>query len=62
MLERGEICLENVKFESKMKPSFQAAEAGGMGYVEVRDSDGLMILQVRGGSKSNMKKNQFWKD
>ena len=41
-----------------MKP---AEEVGGMGCVEVRESDGLMILEVCCGSKSN-KKNQFWKD
>ena len=59
MLEREEICLENDRFESKMNPRFLAEEVGGMGYVEVRESDGLMILEFCCGSKSNKKKNQF---
>ena len=62
MLEIEDICLENDKFESKMNPRFQAKELRGMGCVEVRESDGLMILEVCCGNKSNKKKNQFWKD
>ena len=46
MLEREEICLENVKFESKMNPRFLAEEVRGIGRVEARESDGLMILEV----------------
>ena len=59
MLEREEICLENDKFESKMNPKFIAEEVGGMECVEVRESDGLMILEVCCGSKSNKKKFSF---
>ena len=62
MLEREEICLENDKFESKMNSRFLAEEVGGMGCVDVRESDGLVILEVCCGSKYNKKKNQFWKD
>ena len=50
MLERENICLENDKFESKMNRRFLAEEEGGMGCVEVRKSDGLMILEVYCGS------------
>ena len=46
MLEREEICLEKEKLESKMNPMFQAEDVGGMGCVDGRESDGLMILQV----------------
>ena len=55
MLERKEICLENDKFESNMIPRFLAEEVEGMGCVEVRESDELMILEVCCGSKSNKK-------
>ena len=41
MLER-----EKDKLESKVNPKFLAEEVGGMGCVEGRESDGLMILQV----------------
>ena len=57
MLEREDICLENDKFESKMNRRFLAEEVEGMGCVEVRESDGLMILEVCCGSKSNKKKS-----
>ena len=50
MLEREEICLEKDKLESKMKPMFLAEEVGGMGCMECRESDGLMILNVCCGS------------
>ena len=56
MLERDEIGVKNDKFESKMNPRFLAEEVGGMGGVEVRESDGLMILEVCCGTKSNKKK------
>ena len=46
MLEREEICLESDKFESKINPRFLAEEVRGMGCVEVRESDGLIILEV----------------
>ena len=59
MLEREEICLENDKLESKMNPRFLAEEVGGMGCVKVRESYGLMILDVCCGSKSNKKKFSF---
>ena len=59
MLEREEIYLENDKFESKMNPRFLAEEVGEMCCVEVRKSDGLMILEVCCGSKSNKKKFSF---
>ena len=42
-----------------MNPMILAEEVGEMGCVEVRESDGLMILEVCCGSKSNKKKNQF---
>ena len=51
--------MDNDKFESKMKPRFLEEEVGGMGCVEVRESDGLMILEVCCGSKSNKKKISF---
>ena len=50
MLERENICLEKDKLESKMNRRFLAGEVGGMGCVEVRKSDGLMILEVCCGS------------
>ena len=59
MLERKEICLENDKSESKMNPRFLAKEMGGMGCVDVKESDGLMILEVCCGSKSIRKKISF---
>ena len=59
MLEREDIYLENDKFESKMNPRFLAEEVRGMECVEVRESDGLMILKVCCGSKSNKKKFSF---
>ena len=34
------------RLESKMKPRFLAEEVRGMGCVEGRESDGLMILEV----------------
>ena len=47
MLEREEICLKKIyKLESKMNPRLLAQEVGGMGCVEGKESDGLMILQV----------------
>ena len=59
MLEREEISLENDKFESKMNPRFLPEEVVEMGCVEVRESDGLMILEVYFGSKSNKNKFSF---
>ena len=50
MLERKEICLEKAKLESKMNPRFLAEEVAGMGCVEGKESDRLMILEVRCGS------------
>ena len=50
MLEREEICLEKDKLESKMNPRFLAEEVGGLGCVEGRKSDGLMILDFCCGS------------
>ena len=49
MLEREEICFERNK-ESEMNPRLLAQKVGGMGCVEGRESDGLMILQVCCGS------------
>ena len=60
MLERVYICLENDKFESMMNPRFLAEEVGGMGCVEVRKSDRLMILEVCCGSKFNKKKKSVF--
>ena len=51
--------MENDKLESKMNSRFLAEEVEGMGCVEVRESDGLMILEVCCGSKSNKKKFSF---
>ena len=51
--------MENDKFESKMNPRFLAEEVRRMGCVEVRESDGLMILEVCCGSKSNKKQISF---
>ena len=51
--------MENDKFESKMNPKFLAEEERGMGCVEVRESDGLMILEVCCGNKFNKKKFSF---
>ena len=42
--------MEKDKLESKMNPRFLAKEVGGMGCVELRESDGLMILEVFCGS------------
>ena len=50
MLEREDICLEKDKLESMMNPRFLAEELGGMGYIEWRKSDELMILEVCCGS------------
>ena len=44
MLEREDICLENDKLESEMKPRFLGEEVEGMGCVEESESDGLMIF------------------
>ena len=42
--------MEKDTLESKMNQRFLAEEVGGMGCVEVRESDGLMILEVYCGS------------
>ena len=44
MLERKEIFLGKDRLESKINPRFLVEEVGGMGCVEERESDGLMIL------------------
>ena len=41
-----EISLEKDRLESKMNPTFLAEDVGGMGYVEGRESDGWLILEV----------------
>ena len=46
MLKSEEICLEKEKFESKMNPRFLTEEVTGMGCVEERESDVLVILKV----------------
>ena len=38
------------KLKSKMNPRFLAEKVGGMGCVECRESDGLMIFEVCCGS------------
>ena len=43
---REEIGLENDKLESKMNQRFLKEEVGGIGCVEERKSDGLMILKA----------------
>ena len=55
-----EICLEQDTLESKMNPTFLAKEVAGMGCVEVRESDELMILEICCGSQ--IKKIQYWKN
>ena len=50
MLDREEICLKKYKLQSKINPKFLAEEVRGMGCVEGRESDGLMILEVCCGS------------
>ena len=43
---KGEDLFGTDKLESKMNPRFLVEEVGGMGCVEERESDGLMILEV----------------
>ena len=38
--------MENDKYASKMKPRFLSKGVGAVGCVEVRESDGSMILEV----------------
>ena len=45
-----EICLEKDRLESTISSRFLAEEVRGMGCVEGRESDGLMILEVCCGS------------
>ena len=47
--------MENDKFESKMNSRFPAVKVGGIGCVQVKKSDRLMILEVYCGSKSKKK-------
>ena len=58
MLEREEICLEKVNLGSNLNRRFLAEEVGGIGCVEGRQSDRLMILQSLLW-KSNKKKFSF---
>ena len=46
MLERGKICLRKDRIESKMNQRFLVEEIEGLGCVEGRESDGLMVLEV----------------
>ena len=55
MLEKEEICFE--KDKSEMNPRFLAEEVGGMGCVERRESDGLVILEVC--CASSIRKNSW---
>ena len=60
MLEWEEICLKKDKLESKMNPWRKAEELEGLGCVEERESDGLMILQVCYGI--SIRRNSVWKN
>ena len=45
--EREEICLEKERVESKMKPRLLAKGVGEIGCAFGRESEGLIILDVR---------------
>ena len=51
--------MEKDKLESKMNQRFLSEKVEEMGYVERRESDGLMILQVYCESPIRLKKFSF---
>ena len=57
MLEKDNFFVKD-KLESEMNPSFLAEEVGGMGCMEGRKSDGLMILEVC--CRSSIKRNSVF--
>ena len=54
--------MEKDKLESKMNLRFLAEEVGGMGCVEERKSDWLMIMQVCCGSPIRRNSVLNWMD